>query len=298
MKVLVTGGAGFIGSNLVDALIEKGYDVIVIDNMSTGKRENLNQKSILFEEDLSKISLEYLKKIINVVSYVFHLAAKARVQPSISEPISYNENNVCATLNILEACRQTNSVKRFIFSSSSSVYGQGTVPFKETMSLDPMSPYALQKQIGEQYCKLYSNIYNLDTVCLRYFSVYGKRQPTTGGYCTVLGIFKELKNKGEALSITNDGEQKRDFTHVSDVVNANLLAMYFDDEKKFNGECFNVGYGKSVSINEIVSYFGGEKKYIGNVKEPVETLADNSKIKNFLNWEPKIAITKEIVESL
>jgi len=296
MKLLITGGAGFIGSNLVDELIKKGHQVIVIDNLSTGKVENINENAKFLKEDLFTISVDDLTKILTGVDYVFHLAAKARVQPSILEPISYNENNVAATLNLLEASKKSGSVKRVIFSSSSSVYGQGDVPFKEGAELNPMSPYALQKQIGEQYCKLYSKLYNLDTVCLRYFSVYGNRQPTTGGYCTVLGIFKELKNKNKILTITNDGEQKRDFTHVSDVVSANIMAMEF--EGTFNGDFFNIGYGKSISINEIASYFGGEKKYIGNVIEPIETLADNSKAKKVFGWSPKIAINKELILSL
>lgn len=298
MKIIVTGGAGFIGSNLVDKLIEKGHDVIVIDNLSTGKKENLNSKCTLKEIDLTTVSNEELDEIMSNTHYVFHLAAKARVQPSIANPIEFNEHNVSATLKLLDSARRAKTVKRVIFSSSSSVYGNGLIPFEESAPTNPISPYALQKLIGEQYCKLYSKVYNLDTVCLRYFNVYGNRQPVQGAYCTILGIFTRQHLSKEPLTITNDGEQKRDFTHVSDVVDANIRAMESTLNIPFNGQCFNIGYGKSISINEIASYFGGEKKYIGDVLEPKETLADNFKARIHLGWEPKVAITKEYVDGI
>lgn len=298
MKILVTGGAGFIGSNLVDKLIEKGHSVTVIDNLSTGKRENLNPKCTLIEVDLVTVPMDVLDAIMSDTEYVFHVAAKARVQPSIADPITFNEHNVDATLRLLDSARRAKTVKRFIFSSSSSVYGGDKLPFEETMQTRPLSPYALQKLIGEQYCQLYSRVYGLETVCLRYFSVYGNRQPTEGAYCTILGIFTRQNKAGEVLTITNDGEQKRDFTHVSDVVDANILAMEHNLLTPLNGQCFNIGYGKNISINEIASYFGGEKKYIGNVLEPKETLADNFKARNILGWKPKVAISKEYVDGI
>ena len=299
MKILVTGGAGFIGSNLVDKLIEKGHDVVVIDNLSTGKKENLNPKCTFLQLDLATVYPEILDEAMKNVNYVFHLAAKARVQPSIAEPVLFNEHNVTATLKLLDSARKARTVKRVIFSSSSSVYGNSTVlPLEENLSTNPISPYALQKLIGEQYCQLYSRVYGLDSVCLRYFNVYGNRQPVSGAYCTVLGIFTRQHIAGEALTITNDGEQKRDFTNVSDVVDANIRAMEANPNIKFNGQCFNIGYGRSVSINEIASYFGGEKKYIGNVLEPKETLADNHKARVHLGWEPKVAISKEYVDKI
>jgi len=297
MNILVTGGAGFIGSNLVDKLIEKGHHVVVIDNLSTGKMSNLNPKCNFIKADLTTIDTNLLDSLMNNIQYVFHVAAKARVQPSIAEPLNFNEHNVTVTLKLLDSANRVGSVKRFIFSSSSSVYGQGNIlPFKETMDTNPISPYALQKLIGEQYCKLYSTIYNLDTVCLRYFNVYGQRQPTSGAYCTVLGIFKGQQRENKPLTLTNDGTNKRDFTHVSDVVDANILAMEYVE--RLNGKCFNIGNGKSISINEIASYFGGEKVYVGNVIEPRETLADNSEAKNILGWNPKVSISKELIESL
>lgn len=299
MKTLVTGGAGFIGSNLVDSLIEKGHTVTIIDNLSTGKKENINPNATFIQADLVDISNEELDKIMKDMEFVFHVAAKARVQPSIADPITFNDHNVTATVKLLDAARRAKTIKRFIFSSSSSVYGQGnTLPFEESMKPMPISPYALQKLVGEQYCQLYSQIYNLDTVCLRYFNVYGNRQPIQGAYCTILGIFARQHMNSEPLTITNDGEQKRDFTHVSDVVAANILAMEYNKTIPLKGIAYNIGFGKSISINEIASYFGGEKKYIGNVLEPKETLADNYNARVQLGWQPKVGITKEYVDNM
>lgn len=297
MQIVVTGGAGFIGSNLVDRLISEGHHVIVLDNLSTGKISNINSQANLLKVDLTEISQELLNNMIDGSEYVFHVAAKARVQPSIADPLGFHDHNVNVTVKLLEACRLNKKLKRFIFSSSSSVYGNPpSLPFEEKMPTNPISPYAVQKLIGEEYCKMYSKVYGMDTACLRYFNVYGDRQPTEGAYCTILGIFTKQMRNGEELTITNDGEQKRDFTHVSDIVEANMKAM--SHTTSLNGEAFNIGYGKSVSINEIASYFGGEKKYIGTVLEPRETLADNSKARDILGWVPQVAITNEYVKSI
>lgn len=294
-KLIVTGGAGFIGSNLVDALIELGFKVTIIDDLSTGKIENINNKCDFIQADIREIPDDLLFNLFKNHSYIFHLAAKARVQPSIENPILYNDHNVNVTLKLLEAARKAN-IKKFIFSSSSSVYGNQLPPLKETMPTNPLSPYGLQKLIGEQYCKLYSILYNLDTVSLRYFNVYGKRQPTSGAYCTVLGIFAQQRQQGQPLTIRNNGEQKRDFTNIADVVQANILAMKHPD--KLNGECFNIGYGDSISINKIADWFETKKIYSGSVIEPFETLAENTKAKQILGWKPSIKLTKEFIKSL
>lgn len=296
MNILVTGGAGFIGSNLVDRLILEGHHVVVVDNLSTGKLDNVNPKANFIKLDLVSVDTALLDAIVSGIDYVFHVAAKARVQPSIAEPTVFHDHNVNVTLKLLEACRKSKTVKRFIFSSSSSVYGNPpSLPFKEDMPTNPMSPYAVQKLIGEEYCRTYSKVYGLDTVCLRYFNVYGHRQPTSGAYCTILGIFTRQTQNNEPLTITNDGEQKRDFTHVSDVVDANMRCM---GPGRFDGLAMNIGFGKSISINEIASYFGGEKKYIGNVLEPRETWADNTLAREKMGWIPKVAITEEYVKGI
>ena len=284
-KVVVTGGAGFIGSNLVDELIDNGLEVIVIDNLSTGKMENLNKGATFFQHDLSCINIDDLVDIFESVDVVFHLAALARVQPSIEDPLPYHDANVTATLNILYASTKAN-VKRVVYSASSSCYGNATkVPQNEKDETNPLSPYGLQKYIGEQYCRMFSEVYKLDTVSLRYFNVYGERMNLSGAYCLVTGIFARQMQKNQSLTITNDGNQRRDFTYVGDVVNANILASRY--EKKLNGEVFNIGNGKNFSINEVADMFGGKKAYGEKRLEPFETLADNSKVKNILKWSPR-----------
>jgi len=240
-KVLVTGGAGFIGSHLVDALIERGFDVIVIDNLSTGKKENLNPKAKFYKADIR--DLEKIKPLFKKVSYVFHLAAQPRIQPSIINPAESHSNNVVGTLNVLIAARDA-KVKKFIYSASSSAYGdQEKLPLREDMSPRPKSPYSLFKLIGEQYCKLFTEIYDLPTVCLRYFNVYGPRQSCEGAYATVIGIFLRQAKAGEPLTIVGDGNQTRDFTNVMDVVKANILAM--ESSRVGQGEVINIGTGKN-----------------------------------------------------
>jgi len=284
-KVVVTGGAGFIGSNLVDILIDDNIDVIVVDNLSTGKIANVNKKAHFLKHDLSSINVDALISILKDVDVVFHLAALARVQPSIEDPFPYHNANVNATLNLLYAAHKS-KVKRVIYSASSSCYGDTLkIPQQEKDPSNPLSPYGLQKYIGEQYCRMFSQVYDLDTVSLRYFNVYGERMSLTGAYCLVTGIFARQMQENKLLTITNDGKQRRDFTYVGDVVQANILAARYS--KKLNGEVFNIGNGKNVSINEVADMFGGKKVYGEKRLEPFETLADNQKAKNILKWEPK-----------
>jgi len=284
-KVVVTGGAGFIGSNLVDSLIERGCDVIIIDNLSTGKLENINNKAKFIENDLSSANPDHLVSILDGVDIVFHLAALARVQPSIDDPMPYNAANVTATLNILFAANKA-GVKRLVYSASSSCYGDATkMPQLETDAINPLSPYGLQKYIGELYCRLFSQIYTLDTVSLRYFNVYGERMALSGAYCLVTGIFARQMQEGKDLTITNDGKQRRDFTYVGDVVDANILAA--THASNLNGQSFNIGTGVNTSINEVADLFGGNKIYGEKRLEPFETLADNTKAKDLLKWIPR-----------
>ena len=289
MRCIVTGGAGFIGSNLVDKLIDEGHEVIIFDNYSTGKKENINPKAKFFLVDVShepSFKSKTMKDIMTGVDVVFHLAALARVQPSIENPIEYHNTNINGTLNMLDVCRKY-GVKRFVFSSSSSVYGdvrEEDLPTSENSELNPMSPYALHKLVGEQYCKLYSELYGLETVSLRYFNVYGERQPIEGAYTLVMGVFAQQRLNGEKMTIRGDGEQRRDFTYVGDVVDANIKCMEYPLE--LNGDILNVGNGDNKSVNDIADLIGGERVNLEPVIEPRVTLADNTKIKKLLDWKP------------
>jgi UDP-glucose 4-epimerase len=291
-KVIVTGGAGFIGSHIVDALVLEGYEVHIVDNMSAGKVENINPKAIMHKVDIR--DLESLMPIFVGAKYVFHEAAMPRVQYSIENPIETNEINVNGLLNVLEACRM-NGVKRLVFASSSSIYGESDIlPTREDMPVNPMSPYSAHKYIGEVYLKLYSKVYELETVCLRYFNVYGPRLNPEGAYPLVIGYFLKLLKEGKPLCITGDGEQTRDFAHVRDVVRANLLAM--TSENVGNDEVVNIGGGARFSINYIAELIGGEVQHIEPRIEPHDTEADISKAKEFLDWEPCVTLEEGIKE--
>jgi UDP-glucose 4-epimerase len=282
MRHAVIGGAGFIGHHIVNYLINRGDEVIVIDNLNTGVIENINKQAIFHKLD---IVYDDLKPVLQGVTNIYLTAALARVQPSIKDPISFNKVNVEGILQVLEASRVV-GVKRVIYSASSSAYGNAKIfPTPETASTNPLSPYGLQKYIGEQYCKLYSGLYGLDTVSLRYFNVYGEGMPLTGAYRTVISIFGEQFKNNKPLTITNDGNQCRDFTYVSDVVATNILAGDYED--KLNGDVFNVGNGGNFSINEVASMFSDNIIYSEQRLEPMQTLADNSKLQNTFGWSPK-----------
>ena len=299
MRYLVTGGAGFIGSNLVDRLIDGGHDVIVIDDLSTGKEENVNSKATFYKVDISDpyfVKSGWYQTVMRGVDVIFHLAARARVQPSIENPLEFNRANVDGTLNMLKVSADA-GVKRFVYSSSSSVYGEVKhLPTSENTQLNPMSPYALQKLIGEQYCKLFSAVYGLDTVCLRYFSVYGERQVTEGAYCLVMGIFTNQILNNKPLTINGSGKQRRDFTYVGDVVGANIKAATAKVE--FGGDVFNIGNGNNRSVNELAVMMVGLPTraepypiiHRPPVIEPEATLADNFKAWEILKWTPSTKI--------
>jgi len=291
-KIIVTGGAGFIGSHIVDALVLGGYEVHIVDNMSAGKEENINPKAIFHKVDIR--DKEALILLFKDVKYVFHEAAMPQVQYSIENPAETNDINVNGLLNVLEASR-LNNVKRVIFASSSAIYGnQETMPIVESMDAKPLSPYGAQKYIGEIYMKLYSQIYGVETVCFRYFNVYGPRQSATGSYASVIPRFIEFKKKGEPLQIVGDGKNKRDYVHVTDVAKANLLAM--NSKRVGKGETINLGVGKSFSINHIASLIGGETINIPPRIEPKETIADISKVKELLDWQSIVKLEQGVKE--
>lgn len=291
-KIIVTGGAGFIGSHLVDSLISLGYEVHVIDNLFSGKKEHVNSKAILHIADIRDGNSIF--PLFEGVKYVFHEAALPQVQFSIENPLETNEVNVNGFLNVLEACR-INKVKRLILASSSAIYGnQEILPTIETMEIGPLSPYGAQKYIDEVYCRLYSKIYNLETVCLRYFNVYGPRQNPEGAYATVIPRFFEFYKAGSPLVITGDGEQTRDFVNVKDVANANIQAMKSDKIGK--GEVINIGGNNQYTINYIAGLIGGEITHIEPRIEPRNTQAGITKAKELMDWEPSVSLEEGILE--
>ena len=227
-------------------------------------------------------------KIMKGASIVFHTAALARVQLSILEPIKYETNNTLGTINILKAADEA-KVKRLVYSASSSAYGDScNLPLNENQQSKPLSPYAAQKYYGEIACRMFSNVYGVETVSLRYFNVYGERQSLEGAYALVMCVFARQRLNNEPLTIRGDGEQRRDFTHVKDIAKANILAMH--SEKVGNGEVINIGNSDNRSVNQIAQMIGGPTINVDPVVEPRETLADNSKAKDLLNWEPSVVI--------
>ncbi|MDO8523091.1 MAG: NAD-dependent epimerase/dehydratase family protein [bacterium] len=294
-KYIVTGGAGFIGSHITDMLIAEGHEVHIIDNLLTGKRERINPQAIFHELDIR--DAEKIQPVFEGTHGVFHTAAQPRMQYSIEQPKLTNDINITGTLNVLLVARDA-KVKRVVYSASSSAYGTGhPMPLKENMAPRPIIPYAIQKRVGEQYCQMASKFYGLETVCLRYFNVYGPRQTTAkdGPYATVIGIFLEQRQKGEKIGIVPDGKQKRDFTHVSDIARGNLLAMV--STKVGKGEVINLGTGKNNSVIEVAQMIGGPYEFIAPRQGEVsETLADNSLARELLGWSPQISFESGIAE--
>jgi len=293
MKVLVTGGAGFIGSHITDRLIKDGHEVTIIDNFSTGKRENLNPDAKLVEADIANYA--DIAKHFAGVDAVFHTAALARILPSVKDPLPSHDANVTGTLNVLWASKNS-GVKKVIYSGSSSAYGdqdKSDYPLKESLPVHPGSPYALQKLMGEQYCQLFSELYDLPSVILRYFNVYGQRQLTEGAYATVIGIFLKQRRENIPMTVVSDAwERRRDYTHISDIVEGNILAWRKDVPA---GEVINLGCGSHHSIREVTELIGGPTTEIeARPWEYALTLADNTKAKELLVWEPKVSLEQGI----
>lgn len=289
MKSLVTGGAGFIGSHLVDALLELGHEVIVLDNFSTGRSQNLHHvqnKISLIECDLSFPGdwEQYFRDI----DWAFHIAALADIVPSIQMPTAYFRANVNGTFHVLEACKAAGNIKRLIYVASSSCYGiPDYYPTPETAPIRPQYPYALTKRLGEELVMHWAQVYHLPALSLRLFNVYGTRSRTSGTYGAVFGVFLAQKLANQPLTVVGDGHQTRDFTYVTDVVHALIAAA----QSKESGEIYNVGSGQTISVNRLVELLGGEKVYIPKRPgEPECTFADISKIKQAFSWEPKVSI--------
>ena len=293
MKCLVTGGAGFIGSNLVDRLVKLGHQVIVLDNLSTGQLSNLFQvknKIEFVNVDIAS-SENSIAQYFNDVDWVFHLAGFADIVPSIKNPYSYFQTNTMGTLNILEASKKI-KIKKLIYAGSASCYGiPDKYPTNENSKIDPQYPYALTKFIGEQLTLHWSKVYNMPNVSLRFFNVYGPNSRTTGAYGAVFGVFLAQKLAGKPLTIVGDGNQTRDFIHVYDLVDATIEAT----KKGKYGQTYNVGSGKEIPVNLIANLIGGSKVRVPiRPGEPNRSLADISKIKGQFNWKPKIPINEGI----
>lgn len=285
-KYLVTGGAGFIGSTLAKKLLEEGHEVVIIDNLMTGMRERIPAGATFIEADLT--DLESVKPHFSGIDGVFHCAAIPRVPYSVEHPIESSTHNIFGTLNTLIAARDA-GVKRVVYSASSSAYGdQEELPQHPGMKTKPLSPYALQKLVGEHYCTQFASLYGLQAISLRYFNVYGPGMAEDGAYAPVFAIFKRQKLAGQPLTVFGDGSQTRSFTHVDDVVRANIAAMTSD--RVGNGEVVNVGGDRSVSIREITEYFNHPVQYLPSRPGDVpHSQADNSLTKELLGWEPRIS---------
>ncbi len=302
MKAVVTGGAGFIGSNLCDELARQGYHVVILDDLSTGKLENI--QGLLQEGNVEFIQgsitdLPLLQRLFQGVEYVLHHAALARVPQSIDDPLTTNEVNITGTLKVLLAAKE-NRVRKVVFASSSSIYGDATtLPQREDMPPSPLSPYALTKLAGEYYCTIFHQIYGLSTVCLRYFNVYGLRQDPHSGYALAIPTFIHRISQNIPPIIFGDGEQSRDFTFVKDVVSANILAIENDAEG-----VYNIGSGNSETINQLAdAILHSLQKTLKPIYEkprpgdPRHTLADVSKAKSF-GYEPRWTLGDGLAETI
>lgn len=314
MNILITGGKGFIGSHLAENFIKEGHHVVVVDDESASenlefyefaggfysKRNIIDDPNVVNNHKLDpririSMTLRHLMQE-HKIDVVLHHAARSRIQPSFSAPFETYKNNTMGTQAVLQAAVEA-SVKRVVYAGSSSCYGLiNTPPLREDMSSDCLNHYAVSKKQGEEICKIYSRLYGIETVVLRYFNVYGPREPLKGHYAPVIGIFKQQRDAGMPLTIVGDGEQRRDFTYVSDIVDINRLAMTVDPKILYKGcdipfDIFNTGNGVSYSVNEIAEMIGGNKSYIpARQGEARITISNSEKIKERLNWSPKVSL--------
>jgi len=292
MKCLVTGGAGFIGSHIVSRLLHDDHEVVVIDNESAESNDAFNWYEDDAENHVVDIrDIDACRPAFEGVEAVFHLAAQSRIQLAMNDPFDCVQTNVMGTCNMLELAREA-GVKRFINSSTSSCYGlNNTPPLVESMPTDCLNPYSASKVSAEKFCYMYYRLHKLRTITLRYFNVYGPRQPLRGAYAPVIGLFQEQARRGEPLTIVGDGTQRRDFTHVDDVVEANMCAL----NNTLSGIAVNIGTGTNYSVNEIAAMISDNVTYIAPRKgEAHETLADNTKARNMLGWEPTIDLRSQL----
>tara|TARA_B100001142_G_scaffold330152_1_gene396617 strand:- start:1441 stop:2337 length:897 start_codon:yes stop_codon:yes gene_type:complete len=296
MKCLVTGGCGFIGSHIVDKLVELGQEVTVIDNhYADNEKFYYNEKAQYVSQDICNYQMT--RVFYTDVDWVFHCAAESRIGPAIENPLNATNINVTGTCTVLQCAREA-GVKAFVYSSTSSGYGNNPYPNVETQPDDCLNPYSVSKVAAEKLCKLYTEMYGLPTVVLRYFNVYGERAPRKGQYAPVIGIFKRQKDAGEPLTIVGDGLQRRDFVHVSDVVNANIRAAAAVVDPSCYGQMYNIGSGENFSIKEIADWIDHNQVHIpARVGEVRVSLANIEKFQNAFNWEPNIKLDEWVKEN-
>jgi len=293
-KVLVTGGAGFIGSHLCEALLTRGYQVRVLDSLVYGRREDVPPQAEFILGDIRDLAI--CQRAVDGMDGVFHCAAMSRSGPSQEQIDVCTTSNIIGAQNMLLAARDA-GVKGFVYSGSSTYYGNRPVPHRENDPPDLLNIYGLTKHVGEEYCRLFDRSFALPCVVLRYFNVYGPRQPQTGAYALVLGIFLNRLAENKALEIHGDGRQRRDFVHVRDVVAANILAFEHARDRGVRGEIFNVGSGESLSVKELADMISPKQVHVeGRKGDAAATLADISRIKAALGWSPKIAFADGLKE--
>ena len=285
-KCLVTGGAGFIGGHLVDRLLKAGHDVVVVDDESSTANKNFYWRKECENHKVDICDFESLSPLFEGVELVFHLAARSRIQICVQDPSDAVKNNSLGTCNVLQAAR-LNGCKRVMFAGTSSCYGlKNPIPLKEDMPNDCLNPYSVSKSNCEELCKMYTDLFGLETVLFRFFNVYGDRQPVAGDYAPVVGLFFRQKSAGEAMTVVGDGLQTRDYTHVKDIVEALFLAGE-SSNKDIIKEMFNLGTGTNHSVMDLVNLTGGDHVHIpARAGEARDTLADNSKAKTMLGWDP------------
>lgn len=296
--ILVTGGAGFIGSHLVDYLISKGHKVRVIDNESATENKKFYWNPEAENHKLDVSDYNATRKLYDNVKVVYHFAAVSRIQPAISSPDRTMDNNILGTLNVLK-CSAEAGVTRFVFASSSSVYGNNPVPNVESQNPDCLTVYSSSKVVGENLCLTFNKAYGMQTVSLRFFNVYGDRQPILGKYATVIGLFLKQNDYGQPLTVVGDGQQSRSFTHISDAVDACYLAGTLDVEDKWFGQSYNVGFEKDYKIDDVAKLISKNITYIGErIGEAKNTLASSSKFKEVFGWKPQIALEDWIKDNV
>tara|TARA_Y100000310_G_scaffold340735_1_gene437544 strand:+ start:149 stop:1048 length:900 start_codon:yes stop_codon:yes gene_type:complete len=296
MRSIVTGGNGFIGGHIVDELIERGHRVTVIDDLSSPFHEKFyyNDSAVYLKIDINDSNIaDFFRR----ADYVFHLAAESRIQPTIEDPVLACQTNYVGTANILQQARE-GGVKRVMFSSTSAGYGLQPPPHHEGLADDPLNPYSVTKVAAEKLCKMYHDLFGLESVVFRYFNVYGPREPVKGQYAPVVGRFLRQRENGEMLTVVKPGIQTRDFIHVKDIVRANMAAMEADSECA-NGQVFNIGTGRNISVRNLAYRIGGPVNWLPERQgEAKSTLADITKSKNMLNWEPQENLEEYIEREL